>query len=56
MKLILKELRMIYNIVFVKIVCSEISFVNGMYTRDGGVHVDNFTGELFKVLCNKLSN
>jgi len=33
----------------------QISFVNGMYTRDGGIHVDNFTGELFKVLCSKLS-
>jgi DNA topoisomerase-2 len=32
----------------------QISFVNGMYTRDGGVHVDKLTGELFKIICGKL--
>lgn len=33
----------------------QVSFVNGIYTKEGGIHVDLFTGELFKILCSKLS-
>ena len=33
----------------------HISFINGIFTREGGVHVDNVQGELLKVLCQKLS-
>ncbi len=34
---------------------SQVSFVNGMITKDGGLHVEKFTGELFRQLTAKLS-
>ncbi len=33
----------------------SISFVNGIYTKEGGVHVDRFSMELFRQLAKKLS-
>lgn len=34
---------------------SQISFVNGICTKDGGIHVDKLSQELFKILGGKLS-
>ena len=34
---------------------STISFVNGMITKDGGLHVERFCNELYKQLLTKLS-
>ena len=33
----------------------EVGFVNGVYTRDGGVHCDTVSSELFKALVPKFS-
>jgi len=33
-----------------------ISFVNGIYTKLGGTHIDSVTKNVFKPLCNKLTN
>lgn len=33
----------------------NISFVNGIYTKLGGTHIDSVTKNVFKPLCNKLS-
>lgn len=33
----------------------EIGFINGVYTKDGGVHLDNISNELFKQLCQKFN-
>lgn len=32
-----------------------VSFVNGICTSEGGIHCDKFTGELYKLLCKRLS-
>lgn len=32
----------------------QVSFVNGVYTKDGGTHVDAWTKTLLKPLCDKL--
>jgi len=33
----------------------EIGFVNGVYTKDGGVHVDAVSNEIFRALVSKFS-
>lgn len=42
------------------VVCSqgeykEIGFINGVYTKDGGVHLDNISNEFFKLLCQRFN-
>lgn len=34
----------------------HVSFTNGVYTSDGGVHVDTWQEAIFKPLCNKLNS
>jgi DNA topoisomerase-2 len=33
----------------------EIGFINGVYTKDGGSHLDNISNELFKQIMNKFN-
>lgn len=35
---------------------SEVSFVNGMYTSEGGVHVDAWTDPIFKYITQKVAS
>ena len=34
---------------------SQVSFVNGIYTKDGGVHVDAWIEEILRPIVNKIN-
>ena len=32
----------------------SVSFVNGIFTKDGGIHLDKFANDFLKIICSKL--